>query len=652
MRARRLPTTGALALLALLWGTASPAQSFRTPSTQAPSGGTQLTTQVSAREVEVGESIVVSVTALSTQDGPSPANPKLPVEGSAEVHGPSLRSEFRMFADGRSVQRQQGVTATWTVTPTQPGTLVLGPGTFQVGSQVVSGERVTVRVVPASGTPRRSSPGPRRGRAWPDPFDFDPFDWLQRRSPPGMDPDTLPDLLEPRVPAELRMDRAPDPVGFARMEAVPQRVVLGEQVTLRIYAYGGRGPFNVSFVTQPGTADFLSFPIEQHDLVPHRVPIGGQVFHAAKLREVALVPLKLGELTIEGVQLSFSGRGYPATGAQGGFLARSQPVTVTVVEPPLAGRPPGYVLGDVGRFELEASVEPRQVKQGDFLAVTARLKGSGNLPSRITPAESQAVDWHEPVVSGGVEALGTTLGGERVFRWTVRANEAGKLDLGELRLPYYDPERRRYETARAALGTIEVLPNPTAKPAEVEPDAAASSSSADVLTPRRELGAFPEAQARWTDRDGFWWALFGVPLAVPALGLAERGARTLRGRRRGGAGGTGELKSLLASAASERRSGDLPAATRSFERALYLAIELATGLKARGLLRSELEASLAAQGFGEERAREISGVIGELEAARFTGASGDPRDLEELTSRTERLVKDLLGAARKGRRSA
>ena len=73
----------------------------------------------------------------------------------------------------------------------------------------------------------------------------------------------------------------------------------GEQVTLRIYAYGGRGSFSVGFVTQPSTPDFLSYPIEQDDLVPHRVPIGGQVFHAAKLREVALIPLKTGQLEID-----------------------------------------------------------------------------------------------------------------------------------------------------------------------------------------------------------------------------------------------------------------------------------------------------------------------------------------------------------------
>lgn len=637
-------TLGVSVLALALLGTAS--TSAQTPSPRLPrasAAGVQVSTQVSARDVEVGERIVVSVTALSSEQGVNPANPRLPVSGEAEVNGPNLRSEFRMFSDGRTLQRQQGVTATWTILPQEPGTLTVGPGTFQLGDRTLSGERITIKVRPASAAPRRSPPPSMgRGRMWPDPLDFDPFDWMRRRYPPGMDRDPFSDLLEPRVPPELRVDRAPDPIGFARMDTSPKRVVVGEQVTLRIYAYGGRGAFSVGFVTQPSTPDFLSYPIEQDDLVPHRVPIGDQIFHAAKLREVALIPLKSGQLEIGAAELVLSGRGYPGTGPQGGFIAPSEPLTVTVVEPPLAGRPPGYVLGDVGRYELEATVEPRRVQQGDFVSVVARLKGTGNVPSRLSPAENQAVEWLEPTVTGQVEALGTAVGGERVFKWTVRAKKAGEVDLGELRLPYYDPERRRYETASAALGVLEVVPNASAAR---EQEREARQSAGRQLTPRESLGDVPPASRWWTEAPFFWWTLFGVPLSIPLLAGMNRGIRTLLARFRRGAGGVRErVMDQLRDGAAQRQGGNAAAAAASYERALYEAVEHATSIKARGLLLDELPATLQEHGLDAARAAEVARLLEALQTLRFTGQG----DAAALGERSEVAVRALLRSKGRG----
>lgn len=619
------------------------------PSTAQKTAGVQITIQVSSRDVEVGERIVVSITALSSKGEPSPSSPQLPVEGKAEINGPGLRTEFRMFTDGRTLQRQQGITATWTVIPLEEGTLTIGPGTFQVGGRTVSSERAVVRVRPASGNPRPSPP-PSRSRSlpWPDPLDFDPFDWFRRRHDPGPDPDRDPfaDLLEPQVPAELRVDRAPDPIGFARLDVVPKQVVVGEQVNLKIFAYGSRGPYSVGFATHPSTADFLSFPIEDHDIVPHRVPIGDRVFHAAKIREVALIPLTVGELTIGAAELLLNGRGYPATGPQGAFLAKSQPVTVRVVEPPLAGRPPGYVLGDVGRYTLEATVEPRTVRQGDFVSVVARLKGIGNVPSHLTPAEHQALEWLEPSVSGTVEAQGSTVGGERVFRWTVRAKQAGTIDLGVLRLPYYDAERRRYETASAELGTIEVLGNANAGSDESAAASTSGDEDVDELAPRQSLGPLARVQSPWTDHRFFWWALLGTPLSLPLLGLIDRSLQALwaRRRKRASAAKT-RIESLLADAGRRRKEGDLDGAAAAYERALHEAIEHATGIKSRGVLRERLAQTLEEQRLPRDVSEEVTAVIGDLESFRFTRQG----DGNALTERAERMARTLL---RRGPRRA
>ncbi len=605
----------------------------------APASDVKLTTRVSPRKVEIGDSVLVQVTALSS-GAETPNTPNLKVTGAAEVNGPSVRTELRMFSDGRSSTRQRGLTATWSVTPQKLGKLTIGPGSFQVGGKVVQGETVVVEVVPAGSIPQ--APTTRRlvPPGFPDPFGTDPFGFFGGRGMGGDDP--FDDMLRSGpVPDELKLERAPNDVAFLRQEVTPRRVVIGEQLMLRLYVYGGRGPFQKNVTTEPTTPDFLSFPIDQDGAMPYRVPIGESTFFAEKLREIALFPLHSGKLTIGGAEVVLAGRGYPATQKRG-FVLGARPITVEVVEPPLKGRPAGYVLGDVGSYVLSAEVEPRTIEQGGMIAVTAQLKGVGNVPSHITPPEQNGVEWLEPSIRGEVEPKGTSVGGVRTFRWTVRVDKATDVDLGELSLPYFDPTTGRYEVARAVLGKLTVTPNAAAaKGARNAPQ----GRQADASTPESSVTIAPRAAARsvvgaatkLTDRPGFFWALLLLPLTVPAFAGAFRGisrVRTfLRTDRRGG----GARVAHLLAQARKSSGSDRNQAASAYERALYEAIESGTGLKARGVLRAELPRELERAGVTSEMSLEVKRVIDDLETLRFTGEGS----LDELGERIARVSRTL-----------
>ena len=47
-------------------------------------------------------------------------------------------------------------------------------------------------------------------------------------------------------------------------------------------------------------------------------------------------------------------------------------------------------------------------------------------------------------------------GGTRTFSYVVRIHRAGAVDLGEIRIPYWDPQARAYAVARTALGIVQV----------------------------------------------------------------------------------------------------------------------------------------------------------------------------------------------------
>ena len=121
------------------------------------------------------------------------------------------------------------------------------------------------------------------------------------------------------------MEHATDPIAFLRARATPARVVVGEQVTLAIDAYGSRGPFREVSSTEPSHPDFLSFAIitDAHGEQHFRVPIAGATWFAVKLREFALFPLHAGSLRIGAMDMGFEGRAIKRRRGKQGSGARA-----------------------------------------------------------------------------------------------------------------------------------------------------------------------------------------------------------------------------------------------------------------------------------------------------------------------------------------
>lgn len=606
-----------------------------------------LQTRVSTKRPEVGESFTLQLTAL-TEDDELPARPALTTPPGFSLHGPSITSQQQVSIAGGRITHRRGITATWTLVATRAGRFAIGPPSVMVSGRRLSGDRVTVEVVPAG--QGRSAPG---GRGSFDPFD--PF------SLPGLPPmPKLPPLFGadddddeddelarlPPFPEELRVERAADPYAFLRAVATPRRVVVGEQVTLRIYAYGKRGPFRETATSEPSRPDFLAHTIVENSFGEraHRVPIDGEVWIAQKVREIALFPIKAGTLEIGPMKMGFEGRGYPSAGGKG-LPRESEPVRLVVTEPPVAGRPAGYRIGDVGRFSLSANVEPRELVAGEAVSVVATLEGTGNLPFKLKVPQQHGVEWLDPTVVDDVEIRGSAIGGTRKLSYVVRVTTPGRIDLGELTLPYWDPDRDAYRIAKATLGSLEVQENPQGAPAEPPKD---TDRLAGIAAPRKTLGAPPVSDARWADSPWFWLLLVAGPLGLVLGGGAARLGRRVAERARRARESASTVAGRALSEA--QRAEDLRQAASHVERAVIAAIEAATGLRARGVLRAELPAELEAAGIDEKTARELTDLLDACDQVRFTGGEPNGRDAE-LVSRAAAVTKKL-GKQGNGRRSS
>jgi oxygen tolerance protein BatD len=598
---------------------------------------------LSARTVGVGEPFRVDLSAMS-QDGDAPQNPQLTAPDAFEVQGPTVGTRQQVSISGMRMVRQSGIGATWILSATRPGIYSIGPASVRTPSGEQRSAAVQIQVLDQPNPANRL--GGRRRQRGPDPFDpFDSFggldplddmlDRMRRRSGPDLD-------RLPSAPDGIAIESPPDPTAFVLAKVDKTSAVVGEQVTLSLYAYGGRGMFQeASGAREPALQDFLAQRLVED---PSRQPVyqfmsQGRPWIAVKVRELALFPLRSGDLEIGPLKFGFLGRRYPDEAQGGGGLWRSsQTLHIAVSEPPAAGRPAGYT-GEVGDFALAASVDPRTVEAGAAVAVSATVKGEGRLPSALKLPEQAGVDWLEPTLTDQASVNDSRVGGSRRFSYVVRLSRPGEIDLGQLSLPFYDPSARQYRVRSVALGKVTVTPSAQAAAA---PSAATGSGPrlSELATLRLTPGAAPPPARYFADRLGFWALLLLGPGLVLAGTGAQRAARALRaGWRRRDSSESAQAAQALKQAKLAHKDGDFAGVASGIERALYRALAAATGLKLRAVMRSELAATLVRAGVERPLAEKAVSLLDTCDHIRF--ARGQGVDAEAQIRVAEELLKEL-----------
>ncbi|HEX7451847.1 MAG TPA: BatD family protein [Polyangiaceae bacterium] len=608
----------------------------------------QVQTGVSSQRVGVGETFVVQLTVTSDGQNNAISDARLPVPPGMTASRPNASPQSRVSIINGQMTQSSGVTVNWVVTATKAGSFRVGPPSITFAGERAQGNPIPIEVV------NGSTGGGQRARRSADPFDFmNQFGFGNSPFPPGFnfkspfdDDSSEQQEQEPSYPEELRLDKAPDAIAFARATVTPDHVYVGQQVNLKVFAYGGRGEYSLGNLNEPSHADFLAFDATPDQFRAYLVPVGGTRYIAGKLRELPLFPLHAGTLRAGDMKMGFSGRGYPPSGPNLGLLRESNWADVIVSEPPLRNRPPGYKIGDVGEYTLTANVEPREIMAGEAVSVIATLSGVGNVPFKIQTPEHQGVEWLEPSLTEKIEVPNGVVQGSRTFSYVVKVSEPGKLDLGEVTLPYFNPKHRDYAIARGALGSINVKPNPNAKSAAVE--AKPDDHLANILKPRDALGSYPALQKPLADGWGFWAGLFFAPFGmVLAGGIVSATARAREKMRERGSSLSAQLDAALREA-RELAKTDTPGSVNAVERAVFLAIELKLGLKARAILKAELASALTDRGLPAARAQALAAILEDCDALRFVGAASGvaPAELAQRAAKNAAEMRvDKLAAS-------
>ncbi len=441
---------------------------------------------------------------------------------------------------------------------------------------------------------------------------------------------------------KLAIEKGPTDVIFLRALASRDQAVVGEHITINIYLYY-KIAYEMVERRDPPYSDFLRHPLLTDPSMTRAVypTVNGERYGARLVEQVALVPRKVGKLNTGSMKASFIG-----DDLIGRVVRESNDLIIEVTEPPVDGRPANYDIGTVGDMKLSAVVTPRAVKQGGSIGVTAKIEGTGSFPPSLITPESKGVTWLDPTRKDNESIHGGKIGGSRVFVYVVRLESAGRIDLGVLSLPYFDPATRKYEVAKVELGTVDVE---EVAPSEADLDRAKLAKGDKGIDPLSEIPEmrrdFP-GQFEIKRKPPMSLGLFGLGLGLPpilALLVLGLGRAQVAVKERRAAPST-MLKKTRNSAAKEAKAldkaGDPRALGAALEKMLHSCIEAKAGIKSRAYQKDDIGRALAESGVARDLVNDVKQLLEDLELIRFAPTTDDSARAE-LSRRVREVVKKL-----------
>lgn len=254
------------------------------------------------------------------------------------------------------------------------------------------------------------------------------------------------------------------PAVFLRSEITPERPYVGQQALYTIHLYTRD---DISSIMPRELPKFRGFWVRDIQLpqssTPDMVDVGGTRYARVVLLQKALFPLRPGRHQIEPAEVDLVARvieqrffGPPLSHPEQVRLSTS-PQFLTVQ--PLPPAPAGF-SGIVGQVDLEAELQPAELRLGEAANLAVRISGRGNLQGVTEPLidAPDGVTFYPPQQQDEDRTRGTTVAGRRVWSYVVVPDRTGRTTVQVPEISYFDPESRTYKVAAAPALEMRTLP--------------------------------------------------------------------------------------------------------------------------------------------------------------------------------------------------
>ena len=609
-----------LALLALLIG-------LQLGPRWAEAADLDVQASVDRTRVAVGDVITLTV-SVSSEGLTSVPTPEWSAPDGFDMLGSSSSTSTSIQIVNGDVSQTLTTSFVYTLRAGREGSFVIGPARVQYQGRTHESSPIRVEVSRATGR-RRAQPSPSPGQSL-----------------------STQELRQ--IEENLYVVAVPD----------KKSVYVGEQLTLSYKLYTRFDLRDIAFGAVPTYTGFWAETLYDAKRVDmKREVVDGRAFNTLLLKVVALFPTSSGRQGLEQLEMicsipvrsrrrslfdfdDFFSSDPFGTAKQ--VTVRSEDLTIEVLPLP-PGAPPGFG-GAVGQFDISASATPPTVVEGDPVAVKVVVSGSGNLNSVPEPLRPDGTDlrFYDPKVSLEKQSRGNRFAGRKTYEYVAIPENSKMGGIPPFRLPYFDPEAKRYIALQSEPIVLEVTPRihtpqPLAGAAMLnrEEIRVLGEDIRFIKPDRTEL----EDQGRMLVAD---WRFLTVQL-IPLLGFfCVLGYRRHRERLAGDVAyarrrrSRGEASRRLAQARRLMSGGDDKAFHAEIHRALAQFLADRLNLPAAAMAAEPAARALGTRGVKQEIVSDVGEVFQQCDFARFSPSRVAKDEMARLYQKTEALI-DALG---------
>jgi len=294
--------------------------------------------------------------------------------------------------------------------------------------------------------------------------------------------------------------------------------------------------------------------------------------------------------------------------------------TVTVIDAPLDGRPDSFI-GAVGRFTVDADLNPPRASVGDPVTFTLTVRGAGTLERAFAPpiGGNEAVAERFKVY----DATEETKGRSRVFTYSIRPLSEEVTEFPPVPVTWFDWEGDRFKTVWTEAIPIEVAAADHLDDGDIVSGAREAGRGRSIEAQREgifadvmDLSGLRDQSIRPERWAALWAGMGGVYLLAAfglRLGRKRYGDPAALRRRAAPARAQALLREAQAFFGQER----IDDGVECVKNALTRFVADLRDANPEGLTHRDLEQGLIAAGLDAAGASEIARIREECDAARF-----------------------------------
>lgn len=363
--------------------------------------------------VGIGETFTLNVTVSGENIGNVPT-PELPDMNSFNILGRSSSQSTNISFINGKMSQQITINFIYTVSPKKIGKFTIGACKINYQGKTYETQPIEIEVIKGT-TQAPPSPAP---------------------SQPG----TMP----------------PEPGGDnIFILAVPDRteVLCGEQINISFYLYTRYSLGDLNLEKLPSFSGFWAEPTDDIKQLRFQTKVyNGKSYNVALIKTYAVFPITSGKLKIDPMILNIEVIQPPRDffdffGTSRIVKIESKPISINVLPLPQENKPEEF-CGGVGKFNISAALDRDSAVGGAPVNLIVKISGSGNIRLIEKPKISSIPNLRvlEPEVKDNIQRSGNLIKGTKEFRYPVIAQVDGAHILPEIKVAYFDPQKKVYET--------------------------------------------------------------------------------------------------------------------------------------------------------------------------------------------------------------